>query len=272
MISNDYGEKRKAERIKREKLFKKSRPFVRPLDPEKDMWVLWAAYDLKSFPNLPEKLNPSQFTQLIRNTVKSRSAALVIEDDCKYFKNGRGPVCLLLVDNYGWRIEPFVDFFFWATPRIKLRANVAFFQKIRHDSAVGVCLVKAHEKYSNLFNRMKDYGVLSRCGKIPYGYPDGDEYLYQIRGKNAGVNGIRRNGEVQRDDRVQRTENPSPARPVPDREPEVLRQPERENSVGSSQQQDSDDSIRESSPAPVVPVMPVIPASSLREVRLRDWA
>ena len=268
-ISSEYGEKRKAERIKREKLFRKSRPFIRPFDVEKDMWVLWAAYDLGSFPNIPPKLNPTQFMDMVRKSVKERSGALVIEDDCKYFKQGRGPVCLILLDNYGWQIQPFVDFFFWATPRIKLRSNVAFFQKVRHDSAVGICLVKSPEKYANLFNRLKNYGVLSRCGKIPSGYPDGDEYLYQVRGKNAGIDGVRRNGEVQRDDRDSGAENPRPERTVSVAKPTILREPEREKVVEPAAAADRVDTQRESQPAPVMPVMP---AGNFREVRIRDWA
>lgn len=268
-ISSEYGESRKKERLNRERLFKKSRPFIRPFDIEKDAWIVWAAYDLKSFPQIPDNLNPNQFLDIVRGTVKSRSAALVIEDDCKYFKSGRGPVCLVLVDNYGWQIQPFVDFFYWATPRIKLRTNVAFFQKIRHDSAVGICLVKSGEKTANLFNRMSKYGVLWKCGKIPSGREDGDEFLYQVRGKkNAGTHGVRQHSEVQRDDRVERPANPSPKRdsvnPNLPRPAAVPSEQRREEVVVSVQPSSSNDKQRESNP-PTVDV-------ELRQARIRDWA
>jgi hypothetical protein len=272
LISSDYGERRKSERLARERLFRKSRPFIRPFDINRDMLYLWAAYDLGSFPHMEKGLNPSQFSGLVREAISRRSAALVIDDDCRYFKTGRGPVCLVLIDNYGWRIEPFSDFFFWATPRIKLRANVAFFQKIRHDSAVGVCLVKSSRMFANLFNRLAKYGVLRSCGRIPQGYPDGDEFLFQVRGKrNAGTHGAGRQGEVQRDDRVAGQANPGAERnganpgagtERPNGPAVVHGEQGRQEAPRPVEPADSDHQQRESHTA----------AMTARDEKLRDWS
>jgi hypothetical protein len=53
---------------------------------------------------------------------------------------------MVSVDNYGWRVEPQFDFFFWATRRMRLRAAVAFFQMVRHAKEVGVCVFRRVER------------------------------------------------------------------------------------------------------------------------------
>ncbi len=90
-----------------------------------------------------------------------------------------------MVDNFGWRIEPFCEFFRWATPRMRLRSVVAFLQMTHWQSSVGVCLVRSPEKWEKFFSKLRTYGVLFPCGKIPYGTPQGHEYLFYVRGKGA---------------------------------------------------------------------------------------
>lgn len=204
---------------RRVKLFGKHRPTVRPFDPQTDMWVMWAAYDLGSFPSVPKGLTLKEFAALVMAQVATRSKCLVIEDDCKYFKSGRGPACFVAVDNYGWRIEPHADFFIWSTPRMTLRCTVAFLHMVRHSGEIGVCVVRSLRKSVNLFRHAKDYvgsmvNGLYEIGRMPMGDPRGDEYLFSVKGsrqsaihekrggKNAGTDGIGRGAGrgVQRDD------------------------------------------------------------------------
>lgn len=185
-------------REKRERLFKNSRPFIRLFDFAKDMRWIWAAYDLKSFPYLKldgetEDERKVQLVEHMKGLLAVKSSCLIVEDDCRWFKAKRGPVAFVIIENYGWRIEPHVDFFKWATPRTILRCNVAFFQMVRYSSQVGVCLVRALEQYVPLFDHLKIYGLLFPCGKVPDGDPRGDEYLYYVRGRHAGLNGVGRN-------------------------------------------------------------------------------
>lgn len=194
---------------RRARLFGASRPLVRPFDPATDMWVMWAAYDLNSFPSLPSGLTIKEFGALVMAQVASRSSCLVVEDDCKYFKAGRGPVCFVAVDNFGWRIEPHADFFMWATKRMKLRCTVAFLQMARYSKNVGVCVIRSLARSNNLFRHAQRYVLLNDAGRIQMGDPRGDEYLFSIKGSaraqgeaNAGTHGIGRGAgrRIQRDD------------------------------------------------------------------------
>ena len=128
---------------RRDRLFKHGKPLVRPFEPENDMWVLWAAYDLESFKNMRKGMSKTEFRDMVMAVRDRKSSCLVIEDDCKYFKGGIGPVAFVTLDNYGWRIEPQADFFRWATPRMILRCAVAFFQMVRYSHDVGVCVVRS---------------------------------------------------------------------------------------------------------------------------------
>lgn len=168
---------------KRNRLFKASRPHVRPLDIERDMWVLWAAYDLGAFPRFPRRLERAVFTQVMLQALSRPAAALIVEDKCKWFAEGVGPSALILIDNFGWRIEPFATFFRWTTPRMVLRAIVAFCQMAHHDSSVGVMVARVPKSFHQFYGRLREYGALFPAGKIPYGTPEGSEYLYYIHGK-----------------------------------------------------------------------------------------
>lgn len=167
---------------RRDRLFRHGKPLVRPFEPIKDMWVLWAAYDLGSFKTMPQGLTKAQFRDLVMTVAKAKSSCLVIEDTTKHFKEGKGPVGFITIDNYGWRVEPQADFFMWATPRMILRCNVAFFQMVRYSKDIGVCLVRSLESTANLFKNVKKYGLLYEVGKIPHGTPNGDEYIFSING------------------------------------------------------------------------------------------
>jgi len=162
---------------------------------------MWAAYDTESFKKLKKGMSKEEFLRMLISFCQAKSSCLVVEDDCKWFKSGRGPVAFVSIDNYGWRIEPHVDFFKWATPRIILRCCVAFFQMVRYSSQVGVCEIRSLESSVNLFDHLREYGLVFPAGKIPNGDPRGDEYLYYAKGRmnHAGANGDR--SVLQRDDR-----------------------------------------------------------------------
>ena len=167
---------------KRARLFKRGKPLVREFVIKDDMWVLWAAYDMGSFKKMKAGMTKAEFRDLVLSVCRCKSSCLMIEDDCRYFKSGRGPVGFVTLDNYGWRIEPQVDFFRWATPRMILRANVAFFQMVRYSKDVGVCIVRSLKRTVNLFHRVQRYGLLLEIGTIPNGSAEGDETLFSIRG------------------------------------------------------------------------------------------
>lgn len=163
------------------------------------MWVLWAAYDLGSFPNLPKGMSKEEYVKYVTLVCSKASQVLVIEDDNKWFREKRGPVCFVTIFNLGWRIEPHADFFMWAKPRSILRCVVSFLHMTRQSKDVGIVEIRALSKYRNLFNRVCEYGVLCVNGKIPDGHPEGDVWLFTLRGmKDGQVNGVRVPKRIQR--------------------------------------------------------------------------
>jgi len=172
---------------KRERLFKKDRPFIRKLEVfdgnkyHKDIGILWVAYQKKPFPWLEKNLNQEQFARKIEEISKSEDL-LVAEDRNKSFKE-KGPVGVFSVTSDGWKYEPHVQFLPWSSKKNILRVTVAFLQYIRYSKKVGVCVVYSLEDSLSLFDKCCEYGVLHKVGKILNGDPRGDEWVYSIRGK-----------------------------------------------------------------------------------------
>jgi len=183
-------EQLKEVRERRERLYRYTHPFIRPFDLAKDAWVMWAAYDLNSFPSIPknEHLSKedrrSEFFRILQAFAAHKSSALIVEQDHKYFRDRRGPVAVIWLDNYGWRIEPQVDFFFWASKRNRLAAVVSFLQMVRYSRDVGVCVVRTERKGVNFCDHvMEDYDLLRPYGQIPNAGPHGKDYLYGVIGR-----------------------------------------------------------------------------------------
>lgn len=175
---------------KRDRLFRISRPHFRPASLIEegqygyDMGLLWAAYKVGSFPLIERQdLKEGEFADFIVGVAQGLSSALMVEDDCPRYKSGRGPVAFIGVRTDGWRVEPHVDYFRWASKRAMLRTTVAFFQMARYSKDVGTCVVNSLKETENIFLRAVDYGVLHPVGRIPKGSPRGDVYLFSVSGK-----------------------------------------------------------------------------------------
>jgi len=168
---------------KRKILFRKSKPFIRPLSVD-DLWVFWAAYKEGSFENAPADLEKDAFYSWVLEALKLHTSTLVVEDMNGRFKNRRGLVCFISLNVIGSRIEPTFVFFKWATKANLLRASVQFFNWIRYNKQVGVCVAKSLKAQTTLFHHVKRYGVLNFIGRIPGGDPlgRGDEYIFSVKG------------------------------------------------------------------------------------------
>lgn len=172
---------------KRDILFRKSRPLWRPLQVydgdkyHKDMGILWTAYESGCFEELPRNLKQEDFAREVENLTQIREL-LLAEDFNSAYKESKGPIAFASILGDGWRIEPHVEFFPWASRRNILRSSVGFFQMVRYKK-IGVCIVKSLNNSTKLFDKCKEYGVLFYVGKIVNGDPRGDEYVYSIRGK-----------------------------------------------------------------------------------------
>lgn len=176
-------------RVRRERLFKRSNPRVRPVDLAKDAWVLWAAYDLCSFPALKDDhekpgmfKKPAEFFDYFKKFAAAKSSILLIEEDHKFFKDKRGPVAMVSIDNFGgWRIEPQFEFFHWATKRHRLAAAVSFLNMVSWDKKIGACVLRVADKDVEFCVHLEErYDLLRSVGKIHNGRRDGDEYLYRV--------------------------------------------------------------------------------------------
>jgi hypothetical protein len=148
----------------------------------KDNGFLWAAYLKGSF-DLPEGLTQAEFLPAVAEKWGGFPLVYVIEDENKGFKSGKGIVALVPVWTDGWVYEPTVKFFGWATKKNILRASVAFFQMLRHEKSVGVCVVKTTKKDFRFMKHMEKYGVLYVRGRVPRGCAEGDVFVFSIEGK-----------------------------------------------------------------------------------------
>lgn len=170
-------------RVRRERLLKRDDPRVRPLEA-KDAWVLFAAYDLGSFPSMPTGLKPAEVWAHISAWAQRHSSVLVIEENHKYFKAKRGPVAMVTIDNFGWQIEPQVDFFLWATRRQRLSAVVGFLQMVKYAKEVGCTFIRVPDAGTGMCNHvMKRYDLLRIAGKIPNAREEGTEHHYYLKGR-----------------------------------------------------------------------------------------
>lgn len=169
-------------KVRRDRLFKHSKPTLRPY-ADSDFWVLWAAYDLGSFPGLAAGATKDQFRNYL-DLIRGSAGCLVAEDDCKWFKDKRGPVAFITLKSDGWQTHPAVDFFKWTTPRRKLRVLVAALQKARWSKEIGVIVIRSLQGSQRMLEVVNEYGhLVTPVGTIPEGTPTGDEFLYYLRGQ-----------------------------------------------------------------------------------------
>jgi hypothetical protein len=171
---------------RRKRLFKKSRPLVRPIE-EKDAGILWAAYKNGAF-GLPPDLEQEVFLLEIAKRFKAYQLVWIVEDDCRHFKKGRGPIAIVGVKTDGWVYEPTPMFFPWARRANALRVTVNFFNMMWSKKEVGVCLVKTGKEHAQFLGHLKKFGVLYQRGRIPYGSPRGDVFVFSINGKKSPMN------------------------------------------------------------------------------------
>ncbi len=143
---------------------------------------MWSAHKDKPFDFIDTNFSQNKFAAEIERTSKE-VPMFMIEDNNESFDTKSGPVCLVVTTDDGWRIEPHIEFFPWASKKNILRSSVTFLQWVQY-KPIGVCVVKSLEHSKNLFDHCRDYGVLFYAGKIIGGSEKGDEYIYSIMGKS----------------------------------------------------------------------------------------
>lgn len=168
-------------RERRERLFRRSRPYLRAfkvIDGQqyhRDLKVLWAAHRLNPLPGIEgdQKSFANQVTELSK-----RFDLVMVEDE-----NKTRETAVIRIADDGWRYEPHVIFFPWATRKNILRICVSYFQWARCSRQIGCVEVITGLESKNLFDHVCSYGVLHFVGKMVNGSPDGDTYIYSVKGK-----------------------------------------------------------------------------------------
>lgn len=173
----------------RARLFRDSRPNIRPVNLVKDdgtmgsdMGVLWAAYRKGSF-EYAKDMSQEEFTEYTIDYFSRFDYAWIAEDRNYQFPSGYGPVGLFVAKFNGWAMEPHFSPFAWATARNKMRVIVAYLQMTRYEKDVGVVNVYTNEKDFRFFRHLgKKYGVIYYIGKFPRGDFGEDRYMFYGRG------------------------------------------------------------------------------------------
>lgn len=193
--------------MNRKTLFRKSKPLLRVFvsheegELGRDIGILWAAYKSGSFA-FPQ-MDQYGFTDFILTSLDRYASVWIMEDTNSGFRSGMGPVCLICIHTNGWKILPEVYWFSWATRKNRLRCAVAFIQKTKYDKTVGCCEIRTAPEGLKLAQHLTKFiPTLRYVGKVWFGTPKGDQYIYSIKGaKHAGPDGSRKDADgVQRDD------------------------------------------------------------------------
>lgn len=188
--------------VKRKRIDLKGKPKIRelgPLDPEqKDYKILWAAYIRGSF-DLPEGIEKEQFYLQVDSLYNDYTRILIIEDKNKINDGENAPIGLITERSDGWNIQPYFEYFPWASKQNKLRMVVNYLRMMKN-SKIGCVEIRAMEQDVPFFNRVTTYGVLFPSGHplgiIRGGSKEGDIHLYQVRGKEAFNANIRKQGKT----------------------------------------------------------------------------
>jgi len=188
----------KIQQKRRELLFAHGRPTIRPYEAEDIKW-LWAGARRAG-----GEIDREIFLEITQTTLQQADRIYIIEDRNSEFASGVGPVVLILATYDGWSLIPHAEYFPWTTTRNKLRCIVAYLQKQRY--ARGVACIKIHTAgavQKAWFKKFKRYLPMYYVGAIPSGRPDGDEYIFYLRGRDYGSprNRHGRDGRNKRDER-----------------------------------------------------------------------
>ena len=162
---------------RRDKLFRTGKPVIRPAQYSDIRWM-WAAAKRDGF-----KGDSTEFTEYVEPLLAQADKIFILEDRNNEFAKKAGPVGVVLTNYDNWSMVPHVEWFPWATPRNKLRCTVGFLQSMRYTQSVGSIKIFAIDEYADWFKWLRRYIPIILVGKIPGGRPDGNEWVFYVRGR-----------------------------------------------------------------------------------------
>lgn len=172
-------------KIRRAKLFREGHPTIRETVAEDVKW-LCVAYEVEL-----GKPPPPQWTDHLSQSMGRFDLFWMIEDNNQRFDKGFGPVGFVYAQFDDWKLTPHVQWFQWSTMRNKLRGTVEWFMQMRRNKDVGVIVVHSSEENSKWFGKLSHtwlplFAIGGRGRNYtPFGRPDGNEYLWYMKGKRG---------------------------------------------------------------------------------------
>lgn len=172
----------------RARLFKNTRPLVRPLeimDGEgytKDAGRLWAAYKKGAFPGQRRDMSQEEFASFLAALPEAYAKVWLVDDDHPAYQSGRGPVAIVcaVIDDLLVTLE--ADVFPWATKRNILRGSVAVLKMLIESEKTGTLMVKVPGRLRGAASHLKKYDLLYYVGRIGE-----DVFLYAMRGRGSRI-------------------------------------------------------------------------------------
>ena len=128
-------------------------------------------------------MDQREFTKNALIELNKFSRVYVAEDENAQFQDRKGPVAIVTANYDGWKIEPNMVFFPWATRRNRLKTVVGFLMYQRFQPDIGSIQLRSDEDGRDFFKRLADYLPLRVGGKIAGGRPSGADHIFYVRGK-----------------------------------------------------------------------------------------
>ena len=162
----------------RDMIFKKGRPFVRPLkDDNSDIGILWVSYKAGSFKMLPNDLTQEAFLEFIDSLRAKYTDVWLVEDVNAAFPTaGKGPVMVVGTMRQAMVLKAEWNPLAWASNRNLLRCVVSFLNMIKHSKKNGVCMVTSKKSDRKFWFHFRKYDLLHYIGRVAQ-----DEYLFSLR-------------------------------------------------------------------------------------------
>lgn len=171
---------------RRERLFKNSRPFVRPFklmengEYSKDAGRLWAAYKKGAFPDKPRDLTQEQFADFLAKLPDVFSKVWLVDDKHPAYPGGVGPVAIVGAVVQGLQVTLEADVFPWASKRNILRCSVAMLKMLVSSEETGTVVVNVPQRLMSAASHLKKYDLLYYVGRIA-----DDVFMYAMRGRGS---------------------------------------------------------------------------------------
>lgn len=122
---------------------------------------LWASYQMGAWADgINANLSQAAFAEKMIELIGMAAHDWMLE---ARNEGGMRPVGIILASNFGRGIEPFVQWFPWATPRNKIETTAMFLREVSSRFKIFVCAEESALKFWGAFT---SYGLIRRGCKV----------------------------------------------------------------------------------------------------------